>query len=192
MLQQRVREFFHYKRNRCVNCNAQARERRGEETVVKTLMCYTRGVLRRSSMLFDQEPELLGAMSAGLRRDVLLVINKDLVQRIQFLREATNTQSVVEPLDSAVGDQQGPRPGDPAPACRHLPAGRRPELYCTALHCTELYFTVLYCTGPRGRGKVRQMSAPLHTGPNPNGCVPNEGSTSEVANRHEASSGNFV
>eukprot|EP00959_Pyramimonas_sp_CCMP1952_P129757 2713414-Pyramimonas_sp.AAC.3 len=30
------------------------------------------------------------------------------------------------------------------------------------------------------------MSAPLHTGPNPNGCVPNEGSTSEVVNGHKS------
>eukprot|EP00959_Pyramimonas_sp_CCMP1952_P405412 8496865-Pyramimonas_sp.AAC.1 len=39
--------------------------------------------------------------------------------------------------------------------------------------------------------QVRYISAPLHIGPNPDGCVPNEGTTSEVVNGHEVSSGNF-
>jgi hypothetical protein len=51
---------------------------------------------RNSSMMFEQEPHLLNAMSLGLRRDLLLFINKDLIQRTPFLRDATNQLAIVQ------------------------------------------------------------------------------------------------
>lgn len=51
---------------------------------------------KNSAMLFEQEPFLLENLSAGLRREVLLFVNQDLIQCVPFLRNHPDERAVGE------------------------------------------------------------------------------------------------
>lgn len=62
---------------------------------------------RNSAMLFNQEPQLLDAMSVGLRREVMLTINSEFIERNQFLSNA-HADTVVHVVELLSREAAGP------------------------------------------------------------------------------------